>query len=321
MRALTASEIFGNWATCLLHIKDDESICFSSLESDIRYLIDSGVNGIYTNGTAGEFSEQWEAEFDRICEIVAGVCGDAGMNFQLGASFPTASLMSDRVKRAAKFKPGAIQFIFPDWFPLNDDERVDFLRRVAEAADGVSLVLYNPPHAKRIATPQEINELRTLVPSLVGVKTGMGDERMLKDYREKCEGMSVFLPGHHLATGIVAGCSGSYSNVACLDPRGAQRWFELCLSDLPAAIEMESRVQEFFTNHISPFRAEHHYSNAALDKFLAAVGGWSRAGSRLRSPYRSIHIENVGKVREAAVKEIPEIMVHLLSIGQTNFSA
>lgn len=320
MRPLTALEIFGTWATCLLHIASDDSICFSSLEADVAYLIEAGVNGIYTNGTAGEFTEQSESEFDRISETVAGLCHYAGMNFQLGAGFPTAAVMLDRVRRAARLKPGAIQFIFPDWFPLNDAERLNFLLRTAEAADGISLVLYNPPHAKRVLTPEEIGALRIAVPTLVGVKTGIGDSSVMGRYRQNCEGMSVFIPGHHLATGIASGCSGSYSNVACLDPQGAQRWFDLCLKDINAALRLEVRIQLFFAENITPFMADHQFCNAAIDKFLASVGGWSRTTTRMRAPYLGIETGDVAACRRSATQAIPEVMVHLASIGLTNFS-
>lgn len=38
--------------------------------------------------------------------------------------------------------------------------------------------------------------------------------------------LSVIVPGHHLATGFAYGVgTGAYSNVACLSPKGAQRWW------------------------------------------------------------------------------------------------
>lgn len=42
---------------------------------------------------------------------------------------------------------------------------------MAEQADGIPLVLYNPPHAKRELTPAEWATLKRHVPGLIGVKT------------------------------------------------------------------------------------------------------------------------------------------------------
>ena len=46
------------------------------------------------------------------------------------------------------------------------------------------------------------------------------------------------------------GAAGSYSNVACLNPRGARRWFELMESDPARALEWEGRIQAFFKAHM-----------------------------------------------------------------------
>ena len=68
----------GTWATVLLPIAADESIDFARLQRDLDYLVESGVDGVYTNGTAAEFFAQTEEEFDRISRMVAETCGRRG---------------------------------------------------------------------------------------------------------------------------------------------------------------------------------------------------------------------------------------------------
>jgi len=51
---LTHKNLQGNWGTLLLPINDDESIDFARLSDEIDYLIDAKIDGIYSNGTAGE---------------------------------------------------------------------------------------------------------------------------------------------------------------------------------------------------------------------------------------------------------------------------
>ncbi len=60
MKPLTSTQISGTWGTTLLPINKDESIDFGRLSQDLDYLLTSGVDGIYTNGTAGEFYAQTE---------------------------------------------------------------------------------------------------------------------------------------------------------------------------------------------------------------------------------------------------------------------
>jgi len=306
MRPLDATQISGTWAALLLPIKEDEGIDFPRLEAEIEYLLASGVNGVYTNGTAGEFWAQSEEEFDRIHLLMTEGCEKAGIAFQIGVSHMSPQVSMQRLKRAVEFEPGAIQIVLPDWLPLTDDETIDFLQRMSEAADPIGLVLYNPPHAKRVLEPAVYSKLTKAVTSLVGVKVADGDAVWYADMRKHAANLSVFVPGHHLASGIRQGAAGSYSNVACLSPSGAQGWYELMKTDIEAALEIEARLRSFIDAHIAPLQTKYGYSNAALDKLLAAIGGWSDVGTRLRWPYRWIPVFEAERLRPVAKHMVPE---------------
>ena len=141
MEPLRAEQIVGNWASVLLPIQPDESIDFARLADEVERLVAFRVNGIYTNGSAGEFYAQSEEEFDRISSMVADRCQGAGMPFQIGAAHPCAQTALSRIRRARLLRPGAIQVILSDWMPLSDEEVIACLQRFAEAADPVGLVL------------------------------------------------------------------------------------------------------------------------------------------------------------------------------------
>ena len=55
MKPLSSDEIYGNWATLLLATDKNGEIDVSRMNDEIDVLIDSQPNGIYSNGTAGEF--------------------------------------------------------------------------------------------------------------------------------------------------------------------------------------------------------------------------------------------------------------------------
>lgn len=97
--------IAGNWASLLLPIRGDDSIDFAALEEEIGILIDAKVDGIYSNGTAGEFHNQTEAEYDRIQALLASCCRQAGMPFVIGACQPDPLIMLERLKRASAHRP------------------------------------------------------------------------------------------------------------------------------------------------------------------------------------------------------------------------
>lgn len=310
MTPLTGPEIRGTWGTLLLPINNDESINYARLADEIDYLITAGVDGIYSNGTAGEFYAQSEDEFDRISQLLAGKCERARMPFQLGASFMSAQIAFERARRAAQLKPSAIQITLPDWSPVTMDEATIFLQRIAEAVAPVPLVLYNPPHAKRVLQPAELEQLSAAVPALVGIKVAGGDAAWYEAMQPLLARLSVFVPGHLLASGFAQGAHGAYSNVACLEPRGAKRWNELMKTDLVAALAIEARIGKFMTDCIRPLREKYGASNQALDKLLAAIGDWAAIGTRLRWPYRGLAEAEAVRLRPTARRMMPELFAH-----------
>jgi dihydrodipicolinate synthase/N-acetylneuraminate lyase len=306
MQKLTAQTLKGNWATLLLPINEDDSIDYARLSDEIEYLVASGVDGIYSNGTAGEFHNQSEAEFDKINLLLSEKCLAAGIRFQIGASHPSPLLSLERVQRAVHLRPDALQVILPDWVTATTSEQVDYLKRIAKEAKGIPLVLYNPPHAKSVLPPKAYWNFRKEVPELIGIKVLSGNETWVEEMKIYAAHLSIFVPGHFLATGIKNGvAAGAYSNVACMNPQGAQKWWELMQTNLQEALRIEQAILDFFSQCIAPFQ-KLGYSNPALDKLLAAIGGWQPIGTRLRWPYKWIAEEEVSRVRQRAQKLIPE---------------
>jgi dihydrodipicolinate synthase/N-acetylneuraminate lyase len=230
------------------------------------------------------------------------------MPFVIGACQPDPLIMLNRLRRAVANKPLAIQVILPDWWPLTEIESIDFLKRASDEAAGVPLILYNPPHAKQMLSPSQIADICRPCPAVVGIKLADGDDEWYAQARSNLGEFAVFVPGHHLATGIKHGvAAGAFSNVACLSPRGAQRWSDLMRTDIDAALDIETRIRAFMDNHIVPFRRDQGYSNGALDKLLCTIGNWGPVGTRLRWPYRFIDQERAEGLGVRARAELPEL--------------
>jgi 4-hydroxy-tetrahydrodipicolinate synthase len=307
MKPLTAAEIRGNWATLLLPLNADDSIDYGLLGAEVDHFIAAGVNGIYSNGSAGEFHTQTEAEFDRISSLLAEKCTRAGLPFQIGACHMSAQLSRERIRRAKALQPSAFQVILPDWFVPSWPEILSYLEVMAAEAAPVPLVLYNPPHAKRRLDPAEWLQLTTALPLLVGIKVPGGDDAWYQAMQPVMARLSVFIPGHHLASGLARGAHGAYSNVACLSPAGAQRWYELCLSDPAAGAQAEKRLRSFWENNIAPLITRDQLCNMAADKASAAAGGWLPGfSSRLRWPYRGADSSTISRIAGVARTELPD---------------
>src|SRR5690606_32709341 len=91
----------GIWAAVLLPISPQGRIDYGALADEIDILCDSPVDGLYSNGTAGEFHGQTDAEFDRITVIVAEGAKRAGKPFQIGVSHSNARIARERLARLA----------------------------------------------------------------------------------------------------------------------------------------------------------------------------------------------------------------------------
>lgn len=305
MTPLRKSDLTGTWATVLLPLDDRDRVDWAALTTQVDRLTSAGVHGVYTNGSAAEFWAQTEEEFDRLSRLVAERCATAGVGYQIGATHTSPQLSLDRVRRAKTVAPGAIQVILPDWFPVSLTESVTYLRAVAAAASPVPLVLYNPPHAKRVLTGAQLVQVCAQVPEVVGVKVGDTGVLETPGLRDR---VAVFVPGHELASGAARGAAGSYSNVACLNPEAAVAWGRRVGRGDPTATETERGLRSFLDRHVTPLARERGLCNAALDKLLAAAGGWTPLPTRLRWPYQGATERDTERVRAALAVELPEFL-------------
>ncbi len=305
MLPFTARDIRGTYATLLLPLREDDSIDYDRLQQQLGYYAAAGIDGIYSNGTAGEFFSQSAAEYQKVSRLFADTCSRIGLPYQIGAAWPTPQEALQRVSWAAEFAPSAIQVTLPDWWPPSTAESILYLKRLAAAAGSISLVLYNPPHAKRVLPPAELREVVDAVPQVIGLKTGAGDVGWYASMGSLLTEISVFVPGHTLATGWRLGAAGSYSNVACLQPFGAVRWNRLMDIDADLAQQQEADIQRFMTDAILPFREQHGFSNMALDKLLAWIGNWCDMSLHLSWPYLGISVAQAQGLRQCARERLP----------------
>ncbi|OED41354.1 dihydrodipicolinate synthase family protein [Chromatiales bacterium (ex Bugula neritina AB1)] len=300
----------GIWGAVLLPINKSNSIDWTALEDELAILCQGPLDGIYSNGTAGEFHNQTAEEYIKLTELVASTATALNKPFQLGISHSNPRVTRQRLLHAIAFKPDGIQFTLPDWWVLSATERLDYMADLHRIAADTALVLYNPPHAKQRLTLKEIAELRTVAPSLIGAKLPGGDETWYQEHHSRLPDFSVFVPGHRVAFGRPLGASGSYSNVACLSPAGAVRHWQQINTDLPAAVALEYRINRFMRDSVLALAARKNLSNTALDKLLAAIGNWGPVTEQCLWPYRSADTDDVKQLSRIARKLLPEMFEH-----------
>lgn len=302
-----ANRPVGIWGTVLLPLDNEGAINWSALTDELEILCKFDLAGIYNNGSAGEFHNQTDAEFDRISQTVADIAGKFGMPFQIGVSCTNPRVARQRLDRVRELNPMAVQFTLPDWWPPTSDEIFRYVEGMQSAANDTPLVIYNPPHAKVRLSLDQLSDLRSIAPGLIGAKLPGGDAEWYKKRRELAADFSVFVPGHTAAFGRPLGADGSYSNVACLSPNGAVRLWNLAESDPKAAQSIEMRIRRFLEDFVLPLAKKDGLSDPALDKLLAAAGGWGPVGPALMWPYSSATTDDVLAISRAIRNSVPEL--------------
>src|SRR5690606_42030017 len=97
----------GIWSVVQLPINTDERIDDACLSDEIDFLVGTSVHGIYSNGTAGEFYNQTEAELDKIHDLMAAACHRAGRSLPTGATHMSPVTALERIRRAKSLRPSA----------------------------------------------------------------------------------------------------------------------------------------------------------------------------------------------------------------------
>jgi dihydrodipicolinate synthase/N-acetylneuraminate lyase len=156
-------------------------------------------------------------------------------------------------------------------------------------------------------SPTDLERLCSEFDDLVGIKTADGDARWYRQMIPVFERVSVFVPGHHLATGLANGAKGAYSNIACLNPAGAVHWGARSAIDPEWGLDVERAVAAFMSDAIAPLQ-QRGYSSPTLDKTLAAAGGYLPHVRRVRWPHSNATAAEVQRVRDSAHRLLPPFL-------------
>ena len=298
----TSSDIKGVWASILNRIDIDGAMDLNAIDEQLIAYAKAGVSGVYSGGTASEFHCQTEVEFQEISTRFATVAENHNLPFQIGAAHPLPQGGLDRITFAASLSPLAIQVTLPDWTPLDYASVCHFMDRATLAAEGVPLVLYNPPHAKTVLTPIQLKDLTKRYSSIIGLKCGGGDTLWYAAMATVLARVSVFIPGHFYTSGVAQGAHGSYSNMACLSPSAAVAWSK---SNDAEAQDIEQRIASFMNQAIAPL-LDRGLPGFVCDKAMATAGGWAKMNSQMMWPYEGVTADEITLIISAARRHIPE---------------
>lgn len=153
-------------------LQRDGSIAEAELRRHLRWLADKGVNGIYANGSTGEFTRFTAEEHFRTIELVAEE-SRGRMGIIAGAVEATPELTLAACDHYAKLGCDAVSLCPPVYFRPGQDALIEHFRRLADRSP-IPILLYNIPAFAALLAADTLRELARH-PRIVGLKDSSRD--------------------------------------------------------------------------------------------------------------------------------------------------
>jgi len=157
----------------ILPFNENGKINFGFLEKQISYLVSSGINGLFINGTTGEGAWLTMEEKEQVFKYVKGISKDKV--FLCAACLPpTTEMVINEIRIYEKYEPDYIVAVTPYYYSVSQDVILEHFKKIARFSS-VPLIIYNIPQC----TYNKI-QLSTILKlakeeNIAGVKDSSGD--------------------------------------------------------------------------------------------------------------------------------------------------
>jgi len=184
----------------------------------LRAVRDSGVDGVFTPGTTGEFTALDDDERLTVIAEALAVFGPDGVYAHIGAA--SARQAERLAARAVELGAVNLAAITPYYLPAGGRALLDYYRRIAAAAPGAAIFGYLfRARTTTVVTPQQLAEVAA-IPGVVGAKVSGEPTATVVEYLAAAPpGFAVFTGNNHEFGEVVrAGGAGCVSAVASVFP-------------------------------------------------------------------------------------------------------
>ncbi|MFI6155286.1 dihydrodipicolinate synthase family protein [Kitasatospora sp. NPDC051170] len=171
-------------------LRPDLSVDYDAYAEHVRWLIESGCDGVVPNGSLGEYQTLTDEERTRIVEVAVEAAGDGSRVMPGVAAYGSAE--SRRwAEQAAEAGAGSVLLLPPNAFRADAASVRAHYAEVAKA--GVPVVAYNNPIDTKVdLVPSLLAELHG-DGSIVAVKEFSGDVRRAYEIAELAPGLDLLI--------------------------------------------------------------------------------------------------------------------------------
>jgi dihydrodipicolinate synthase/N-acetylneuraminate lyase len=295
IKPLSRKTLHGVWCALILPWNDRDELDARRFAQEVRSYGGTGVHGVYTGGTTGEFYAQDDDTFERVARIACEQAHEAGLPVQIGASALSTRTARRRIRVALKAGADAIQMALPFWLELKDDEAMRFVREIAAEAGKTPIVLYLTGRSKRKLGPEMLGEIAREVPTFIGTKDTGLDVAGLKAVLKAAPDIAVF-GGEDFYAKLPAGGRGGYCSITGFNAPKVAELYRLCAAGrLAEAKPLADALHRYLHEALIPMVQKEGLWDSAVDRVQRVAGG-GVVGIRCQSPYRSAteqHVENL----------------------------
>jgi dihydrodipicolinate synthase/N-acetylneuraminate lyase len=305
---LTRKTLKGPWAALIVPWTDRDELDARRFAREVSSYGGTGVSGVYTGGTTGEFYAQDDTTFEKITEIACAEAHRAGLPVQIGATALSTRTTVRRIRVARRAGADGLQLALPFWLELKDDEVERYVAEVTAAAGKTPVILYLTGRSKRKISPEFLGQLADKYPAFIGTKDTGASPGDVKAMLKLAPDLAIF-GGEDFYQRIPAGGRGGYCSITGFNAAKVVELYDLCAAGRlneakPLADAMHRYTHEALVN---PLVKEAGLWDSAIDRIQRVAGG-GVVGLRCQSPYRSGNEKHVQNLISWVKKNTPELL-------------
>ncbi|GHC53971.1 dihydrodipicolinate synthase family protein [Streptomyces flavofungini] len=177
----TARPWRGIMVATALPLRDDLTVDYDAYAEHVRWLIDSGCDGVVPNGSLGEYQTLTDEERARVVHTAVEAAGDPARVMPGVAAYGSAEARR-WAERAAAAGCGSVLLLPPNAYRADEQAVRDHYAEVAKA--GVPVVAYNNPFDTKVDLSPALLAALHRDGSIVAVKEFTGDVRRAYEIAE-----------------------------------------------------------------------------------------------------------------------------------------
>jgi len=157
----------------ILPFKKSGDINFELLEKQVSYLVSSGINGLFVNGTTGEGAWLTMEEKEQVFKFVKEI--SKGKVFLCAACLqPSTEMVINEIRAFEKYEPDYIVAVTPYYYSVPQEAIMEHFKKIAHYSS-VPLIIYNIPQCTH--NKMELITILELAKeeNIAGIKDSSGD--------------------------------------------------------------------------------------------------------------------------------------------------